>query len=567
MTNELLIFLFESTLVLSLALLGIGLLRGPWLRAFGARSVLLLWLVVPLSLAALLWPAPVQQIDVSERGEAVSSSVPVEPLMPAVRQGIVRIVPTVVPSAGPVHDGLQALSSNVRPDLLLLAGWFGGVMLMALRMASSQWRLMRSLGPLSRRPDGSFVSAVSDTGPALVGAFRPQIVLPEDFERRYSPEQQALILAHERCHLRRGDAQFTLLACVLRCVFWFNPLVHFAWPRFRLDQELACDAAVLQQFPGRRRDYADAMLATRLDSPPVQVGCSWLTGNPLKRRIQMICANPVGKLRLAAGTALVALAGSVAAIGTWSHQEPQRFYRTDSMPRLDLDLLAAEPEADASRWDGSVRMSASPMPPAAVSVRPPELPSAKGPKASRSKPPEAEAASAVASEPTTEPEGAESGADSTDSAQSDLAKVEHARLVEAVRPEFPDTRYQPALVSYPGMPESELPGEDWEPDGSLWVLVLRVSLDATGRAIHTAIEDTTLEDGRMVRRYERMAMDSVRSWRFSSARIDGRAVASQVLLPFYFDTRYNQRAIDRSIVGLQRASPGWRSTLNRATNR
>ena len=217
MTNELLIFLFESTLALSLALLGIGLLRGPWLRGFGARSVLLLWLVVPLSLAALLWPAPVQQIDVSEPGAAVSSSIPIQPLMPAVREGIGRIVPAVVPSTAEGHEGLGALFSGGRADVLLLAGWFIGFMFMVAWMMSSQWRLVRSLGPLSRRQDGSFLSEGRFTGPALVGALRPRIVLPEDFERRYSPEQQALILAHERCHLRRGDAQFTLLACVLRC--------------------------------------------------------------------------------------------------------------------------------------------------------------------------------------------------------------------------------------------------------------------------------------------------------------------------------------------------------------
>src|SRR5690606_182279 len=115
-------------------------------------------------------------------------------------------------------------------------------------------------------------------GPALVGAWRARIVLPADFERRYDTLERELILAHERVHLARGDAWVNAFVALLRSLNWFNPLVHLAAAKFRLDQELACDAAVIARFPRARRRYADAMLKVQLAGQAWQelrlpVGC------------------------------------------------------------------------------------------------------------------------------------------------------------------------------------------------------------------------------------------------------------------------------------------------------
>ena len=47
---------------------------------------------------------------------------------------------------------------------------------------------------------------------------------------------------------------------LIRAINWFNPLVHLGAFYARVDQELACDAAVAERFPGEGRTYAEAMV-------------------------------------------------------------------------------------------------------------------------------------------------------------------------------------------------------------------------------------------------------------------------------------------------------------------
>lgn len=85
-----------------------------------------------------------------------------------------------------------------------------------------------------------------------------------------------MILAHEHAHLERGDLRINAAVAVLQALFWCNPLAHVAAARFRLDQELACDATVMALRRGRRRLYAEALLkAVPSASTPVPFGCGW----------------------------------------------------------------------------------------------------------------------------------------------------------------------------------------------------------------------------------------------------------------------------------------------------
>lgn len=558
--------LFEATVVISLALLGVLLLRGAWLRLFGARSALLLWLVVPFALVALTLPAPVQHIDPAAGNAVVNPVISVDPLLPSVRERLVDAVPAWAAGAG-----APSVSRSVDPFPWLLSTWWAGVLLYAAVLVVSQRRLVRSLGRLTAMPDGTYRSALRQTGPVLVGVLRPRIVLPADFEQRYPAAQQDLVIEHERCHLRRGDAQFTLLACGLRCLFWFNPLVHLAWPRFRMDQELACDAVVLARNPQRRREYAEALLSTRLHGPELPVGCAWRTGHPLKLRIRRIAADPAGSLRTLVGTGLVIASATMAAFGSWAHQAPDRFFVAVERPRLALEILPAEPALQA--WIGSrgVAMTTFPMPVEAIPLRPP---------AAEQDPVEdapVEHVPVVVTQVPTEPVDSatnENGSSPSaptieaNAAESEMVEVQHAQLVAARRPAFPESRFQPRLISYPGMPASERPGEDWRPEGGLWVLLLRASLDEQGRTSGAVVEDTNLDNERLVERYQRLAIESLQDWQFDPAFIDGDPVRSEVLLPFYFDTRRLVAPIDSNRVGPARSTarnpPG---ALFRAVNR
>ncbi|MBO9664269.1 MAG: TonB family protein [Dokdonella sp.] len=297
-------------------------------RAFGAQLVYLSWLLVPVTTAVVLLPAPMQ-------------------LVPNVG-AVVRLAASAAAAASP-----PTASFDPRPSLLLV--WLSGVLLTAIWFAAQQRRYLRGLGRLRPLDGVRLVQSESDLGgPALVGAWRPRIVLPADFEGRYTSAERELILVHERVHLRRGDAAINAFVAALRCLNWFNPLIHYAAATFRLDQELACDAAVIARFPEARRRYADAMLKVQLAGQPRQelrlpVGCRWPSDRNLKERIIMLKQSRPRRAVRIAGLSLVAGATLLCAYAAWASQSPrpqasaERPRQVESRLRIDVGDRIGKP--------------------------------------------------------------------------------------------------------------------------------------------------------------------------------------------------------------------------------
>lgn len=129
-----------------------------------------------------------------------------------------------------------------------------------------------------------------EVGPAVVGLFSPRVYLPSGFEAAYTPAEQAVMRAHERAHLLRGDATANALMALVQCLLWFNPLVHLAATRLRRDQEMACDATVMEERPETRRLYAETMLKTQLRQDMLPLGCGFVGVHPLEERIAALLA-------------------------------------------------------------------------------------------------------------------------------------------------------------------------------------------------------------------------------------------------------------------------------------
>src|SRR3954466_13618747 len=91
---------------------------------------------------------------------------------------------------------------------------------------------------------GTAVYISEDTGPAVVGFLRPQIVVPR-WLTKLPPDEQEMVIAHERSHLRAYDTQLLTIAfCLLACMPW-NPMLWWQLRRLRLAIEIDCDARVL----------------------------------------------------------------------------------------------------------------------------------------------------------------------------------------------------------------------------------------------------------------------------------------------------------------------------------
>lgn len=328
MAAELFGWLLRSALALAVVVCVVMALRPLWRRWLGAGAVLWLYLLVPAALVATSLPGPTLVRDAPRAAIALR---PVPPAMPAPRS-------TSMPAtsaASPDEPTASAAQGFLRPEVPLptapfaqanvltvgLLAWAAGALALAGLLLQQQRRFRRRLGHLRRRGAGLWQASADDIGPVVIGLLRPRIIVPADFYRRYDAQQRKLVLAHERVHLRRGDLPVNALACVLRCLFWFNPLVHLAAAKLRLDQELACDAVVIARNPRAGRAYASALLNTQLADLGLPVGCAWQSSHPLTLRISMLKKPLPGPARLMLGAGLAVLASSAAATVLW-HQQP-----------------------------------------------------------------------------------------------------------------------------------------------------------------------------------------------------------------------------------------------------
>jgi TonB family protein len=164
---------------------------------------------------------------------------------------------------------------------------------------------------------------------------RALILLPTDFPARFdNPATRELVLRHELVHVCRGDALWSLAMEIASALLWFHPLAWVARSRFRLDQELACDATALRALPERNASYARALVAS-VAAQPAPALIPWLAEPQLKERIAMISRIPPGALRRRAGFAAIALllAGGLYVAG--ARAPVQAATQTNSSPKLE----------------------------------------------------------------------------------------------------------------------------------------------------------------------------------------------------------------------------------------
>jgi TonB family protein len=76
------------------------------------------------------------------------------------------------------------------------------------------------------------------------GLMQPTVLLPVSAPE-WRRDRMRVVLDHELAHIARHDWVMQMGAELLRCVYWFNPLVWVACRRLRQESEQACDDRVL----------------------------------------------------------------------------------------------------------------------------------------------------------------------------------------------------------------------------------------------------------------------------------------------------------------------------------
>lgn len=254
----------------TLALALIIILRAPVRRLIGPELAYRLWAVAPVAAVTAVFPS-------------MADSLP--------------------GAAGP-SGGAFAAPADAS---LMLAVWLAGAIAMAALTALSELHFRR-------------LARGGRAGPAVMGALWPRMVTPHDYAQRFTAAERELIRHHERTHIARGDPGTNLFLAVMVVLNWFNPLVHLAAICVRLDQELACDAAVIEALPKSRRLYGETLLKAHVAGPRSPLACAWFapSRHPLETRLAMLTRPSVTLARYLRDAALVGLLAVVAALSVWT---------------------------------------------------------------------------------------------------------------------------------------------------------------------------------------------------------------------------------------------------------
>lgn len=255
-----------GVLALAVMLARLALRRAPkW-------AVCLLWalvavrLVLPFSLqssvslqaaqspvTAVLYELPQTQ-EAAQQTDEVLSGGSAEPVTP--------LPPTEAVTAQPVPAPKPAMTVS-----LLAAIWLAGVVMMLTYMLVSYLGIYRRVCTAVRLEDNVYRCGSWGT-PFVLGLLRPRIYVPEGMDDTALPQ----VLAHERCHIRRGDHLVKPLAFLLLALHWFNPVLWAAYVLLGRDMENACDERVLRGVDGAgRAAYSRALVACAVRQRPAAV--------------------------------------------------------------------------------------------------------------------------------------------------------------------------------------------------------------------------------------------------------------------------------------------------------
>jgi beta-lactamase regulating signal transducer with metallopeptidase domain len=129
--------------------------------------------------------------------------------------------------------------------------------------------------------------------PAIMGLFRPTLILPGEVGARFSDDELRFIFLHEFAHLKRGDLFLQWVIALLQILHWFNPVLWYAFRRARIDREPATDALVLSRAGESQKESYGGVLVKLLEHHQARYALPTLVGiledkDQFQRRFSLI---------------------------------------------------------------------------------------------------------------------------------------------------------------------------------------------------------------------------------------------------------------------------------------
>ncbi|WP_019418954.1 M56 family metallopeptidase [Paenibacillus sp. OSY-SE] len=263
---------------------------------------------------------------------------------------------------------------------MLMSVWLLGVLLFAAKTVYDQFQLKRALreGRTIETPylstvfretkqlmgvkrDVRFVASERIPGPAVVGFRKPAIVISPSLLVTLRGEQLQCILAHEFGHIQRRDVAVNWMMHILLILHWFNPLLWLAVHKARQDQEMACDACVLDRMSSlmplqHNHTYGQTIIHVlehfHLSGKRHQPGLAGLsaTHKQMKRRLLMIKQFHKRSYHLSMfGMAIMIALGSVSLVNAKGNDVDAA--SSPAVNEIALETTAAKPKAEGKKLE------------------------------------------------------------------------------------------------------------------------------------------------------------------------------------------------------------------------
>lgn len=306
--------LLKTSLLGSLAILAMLVLKPLWRERYRAKTRCWLWLALAVF---LLLP-----VDFSVKNAPVQAAPPKDYTLfvgtdKTTIQSTDNLFGDMAEKSGqspaavrdtiiqrPVTNPEQKTTRYIPVTTILFYGYLAGAAAFLLYQGVSYALFRRTVRRWKRDVSrADYASLLSDTArdlgvsapemivceaistPAVTGLLRPRLLLPHE---HYDVQELRYILRHELCHLKRRDMLLKLVLLAANAMHWFNPVVYLMLRQADEDIELACDSAATDglELP-ERAAYSRTLLAAVQSSVRAlpATTCFGGTVERLKRRI------------------------------------------------------------------------------------------------------------------------------------------------------------------------------------------------------------------------------------------------------------------------------------------
>src|SRR5215831_9239047 len=258
---------------------------------------------------------------------------------PAVRHGAPWASATALKLAGvsvATGPSSPAPATVARPPagiLWCVELWFLGVVLLSLRTAGGLFLVEKmrrcDMRPVARELYEKCLALQRKMGlerviryceclrldaPAVLGWFRPVVLLPARALTGLSEEQIEMIIAHELAHIRRLDCFVNVFQIGVETLLFYHPAVWWVSQRIRVEREHCCDDEAVAVC-GDAVTYARALtlMAEWRTAPPLMMAAN---RSPLSQRVVRLLGldGTTAKFRMAGmAVGVVCLAGAMLA--------------------------------------------------------------------------------------------------------------------------------------------------------------------------------------------------------------------------------------------------------------